>query len=76
MSTATKEVCAPLVPLSEWDRHQVWPTTAAMRQYVHYAAENGFKEHGVVKRVGRRVLIDTAAFFRWVDAQPGNGGGE
>ena len=28
---------------------------------------NGMLEHGVIVRIGRRVLIDEAAFFEWVD---------
>lgn len=63
-----------LVPLADWGAHHTWPTASAMRQYVFRESENGFRDHNVVKRVGRRVLIDEAAFFRWVDAQPGNGG--
>ncbi len=63
-----------LIPITEWDRQHIWPTSTAMRGYVAKEDTNGFKAHGVVKRVGVRVLIDEAAFFRWVDAQPGNGG--
>lgn len=65
-----------LIPLSEWDKHQKWPTTTAMRQKVYHESRNGMKEHGVVLRVGRRVLINLDAYFRWVKAQQGNGGGE
>ena len=61
-----------LIALSDWERHQTWPSIAALRVYVKKEAENGFKAHGVVKRVGRRVLIDEAAFFRWVEAQQGD----
>jgi len=64
-----------LIPVSQWDRHHPWPTPGALRFHVYNAASNGFQEHGVVKRVGRRVLIDEMAFFRWVDAQPGNATG-
>ena len=61
-----------LIPLAEWPKHHPWPTAPALRFYVYNAKSNGFEKHGVVKRVGRRILINEAAFFRWVDAQPGN----
>ncbi len=61
-----------LIPLSHWDQHHPWPTPAALRFYVFNQETNGFRKFGVVKRIGRRILIDEAAFFRWVDGQPGN----
>lgn len=60
------------IPVSDWEKHHVWPSTSSMRHLVYDRTTNGFDEHGVVKRVGRRVLIDEAAFQRWVNAQPGN----
>lgn len=32
---------------------------------------NGLEEAGAIVRIGRRVLIDEQAFFRWVAAQQG-----
>lgn len=58
-----------LIPLSKWTEFHVWPTLSAMRHYVHNARKNGFRDFGVVRRVRRRVLIDEAAFFKWVTAQ-------
>lgn len=29
---------------------------------------NGMLDHGVIVKVGRRVLIDEAAYFRWIDS--------
>lgn len=58
-----------LIPLSDWDKFHTWPTVHALRAYVYDRASNGFDDHGVYKRVGRRILIDEAAFFRWVDAR-------
>ena len=54
-----------LIPLTEWPSHHPWPTVGSLRQYVFLADENGFDK--VVRRVGRRILIDEAAFFSWVD---------
>ena len=41
-----------------------------MRHLIFFAKSNGFD--AVVRRVGRRVLIDEAAFFVWVDKQGKN----
>jgi hypothetical protein len=38
-----------------------------MRHLIFFAKANGFD--AVVRRVGRRVLIDEAAFFVWVGKQ-------
>ena len=32
---------------------------------------NGMLDFGVIVRIGRNVLIDEDAYFRWVDAQQG-----
>lgn len=56
-----------LIPLTEWNDYHCWPPTGGLRHFVFHADANGFAK--VVKRVGRRVLIDEAAFFEWVDEQ-------
>lgn len=54
-----------LIPLTEWSKHHYWPPIGGLRHLVFYAKSNGFEQ--VIKRVGRRVLIDEAAFFLWVE---------
>ncbi len=56
-----------LIPLVDWPDHHPWPTVAGLRHLVFNAHRNGFA--AVIRRVGRRVLLDEAAFFRWVEAQ-------
>jgi hypothetical protein len=46
-----------------------------MRNYLAKREQNGMMQAGVVRRVGRRILIDEAAFFRWVEAQGTQGTG-
>ena len=56
-------------------------TEAAMRNLVFKADErkstkgiiagNGLIEAGAIVRIGRKVLIDEARFFDWVEAQQG-----
>ncbi len=52
-----------IIPLTQWPEHHPWPSVAGLRHLVFHADTNGFA--AVVRRVGRRVLIDEAAFFAW-----------
>lgn len=54
-----------LIPLTEWPQHHSWPPVGGLRHLVFYASENGFDR--VVRRVGKRVLIDEKEFFSWVN---------
>ena len=42
-----------------------WPPAGGIRHLIFHSKTNGFDK--VIKRVGRTVLIDEAAFFRWVE---------
>lgn len=61
-----------LIPVTQWNQFHLWPTEAALRFYIFNAEFNGFDN--VVKRVGRRILIDEEAFFLWVEKR--NAGGK
>jgi len=54
-----------LIPLTKWEEYHPWPTERALRHYVAEAEAIGFDR--VIRRVGRRILIDEREFFRWVD---------
>ena len=56
-----------LIPVTEWNVHHSWPPVGGLRHLIFHAERNGFNM--CVRRVGRRVLIDEAAFFGWVEAQ-------
>lgn len=56
-----------LIPVTKWTEYHDWPPPGGLRYLIFNERKNGF--HKVVKRVGRRVLIDEAAFFRWVAEQ-------
>tara|TARA_R100001163_G_scaffold13294_2_gene12287 strand:- start:227 stop:622 length:396 start_codon:yes stop_codon:yes gene_type:complete len=56
-----------LIPLTQWSEYHPWPALRGLRHLVFNAHTNGFDK--VIKRAGRRVLIDESAFFRWVDEQ-------
>jgi hypothetical protein len=65
--TTTSATSTRLIPVTEWENHHPWPPIGGLRHLIFYASENGFDM--VVRRVGRRVLVDERAFFAWVDAQ-------
>lgn len=61
------------------ERHSSFLTTSAITNQVFKAQSrhstkgeipgNGMMDFGVIVRVGRKVLIDEAAYFQWLDAQ-------
>jgi len=55
------------IPVTKWNEHHEWPPIGGLRHLIFNSEQNGFK--AVIKRVGRRVLIDEAAFFEWVNNQ-------
>ena len=61
------EASTRLIPVTKWPQYHPWPTIPALRWMIFNGARNGFDD--VIKRVGRRILIDESAFFRWVEAR-------
>lgn len=59
-----------LIPVTAWNKHHPWPPIGGLRHLIFHAKSNGFNQ--VIRRVGRRVLIDEIAFFDWASAQGGN----
>jgi hypothetical protein len=62
------------IPLTEWHNHHPWPPLGGLRHLVFNSSSNKFGS--VVHRVGRRVLIDEAAFFEWVRKNGGQSNGK
>lgn len=62
-------IASRLIPANEWPRFHAWPPIGGLRHLIFFAHENGFD--AVVRRVGRRVLLDEQAFFVWVDKKAG-----
>lgn len=56
-----------LIPVSHWNQFHSWPPQGGLRYLIFNAKSNGFDK--VVRRVGRRVLIDEKSFFAWVNSQ-------
>lgn len=61
-----------LIPIPQWNDLHPWPPQGGLRHLIFNAEKNGFNK--VIKRVGRRVLIDEEAFFLWLDEINQNGG--
>jgi len=62
-----KQSSSRLIPVPEWNKHHAWPPQGGLRHLIFNEKTNGFAS--AFKRVGRRVLIDEAAFFACVDKQ-------
>lgn len=57
------------IPVPNWNNHHEWPRIGGLRNLIFNRHRNGFDRFGVVKKVGKRVLIDEVAFFEWVANQ-------
>ena len=51
------------------DKHPAF-TLGGMRNYIFFEELNGLKASGAIKRMGRKILIDTEPFFNWVNSCP------
>ena len=60
-----------LIPLTEWPNYHPCPPIGGLGHLVFHSRTNGSSV--CVKRAGRRVLIDEAEFFRFVERQGGTG---
>ncbi len=54
-----------LIPVPEWPNAHPWPSESGLRHLIFHADKNGFDK--AVRRIGRRILIDEARFFEWVE---------
>ena len=53
------------IPVTDWPKHHPWPPIGGLRHLIFYGEKNGFAR--CLRKIGTRVLIDEAEFFRWVD---------
>lgn len=56
-----------LIPLTSWNKHHEWPPIGGLRHLVFHAKTNGFSQ--VIRRAGRRILLDEEAYFEWVSSK-------
>ena len=55
------------IPLTKWPDYHPYPNVSGLRHLVFKAGSNGFDK--VIRRVGRRILLDENAYFAWVEEQ-------
>ena len=55
------------IPVPNWNNHHEWPPIGGLRNLIFNKDKNGFAK--VIKKIGKRVLIDEAAFLEWVANQ-------
>lgn len=53
----------------QWTEQHPYPPLGGLRHLIFHAKANGFDQ--VVRRIGRRILLDEAAFFQFVDRDGG-----
>lgn len=64
-----KEFCRKHSAFTEGSlRHLIFQSRPGSYSGGHEISGNGLKEAGAIVRIGRRLLIDEAKFFQWVDA--------
>ena len=66
-STSEKNTMTRLIPVNQWNTYHCWPPIGGLRHLIFHEKSNDFGQ--VVRRCGRRVLIDEKAFFEWVESQ-------
>ncbi len=59
-----------LIPLTNWTSIHNYPPLGQLRALVFNSKTNGFER--CIRRVGKRILIDEAQYFSWVDEQKFN----
>ena len=58
-----------LIPIPQWRSHHPWPPAGGLRHLRFNCEHNGFKD--AFKKIGARVLVDEAEFFRCVERKNG-----
>lgn len=53
--------------VTQWSNHHSWPSTGGLRHLIFFSKTNGFEK--VIRRSGKRILIDERAFFEWIDSK-------
>ncbi len=67
MSAAEESQPTRYILVTKWNEKHDWPPLGGLRHLIFHAETNGFKSAFV--RVGTRVLVDEAEFFRCVEAK-------
>ena len=60
-----------LYAVKEWPKVHGNPSEGGLRHLIFNAETNGFKK--VIRRIGRRILLDEPSYFEWLDESNGRG---
>lgn len=61
-----------LLTVREFCNRHSWATAGGLRHVLFFRETNGLEASGAIVRFGRRLLIDQAKFFRWLEADGRN----
>lgn len=64
MTEIKEQIPTRYITVPDWNKYHNWPPVGGLRNLIFNKEKNGFAK--VVKKVGKRVLIDEVAFFEWV----------
>lgn len=71
MSSENSENFQPkYLTVSEWCKRHSWPPAGGIRHLIFHAESNGFTR--VIRRVGRRVLLNEAEFLKYIEESGNN----
>jgi len=59
----------PYLTVQQWTEQKPWPPLGGLRHLIFNAKHNGFD--AVIRRVGRRVLLNESAFVVWIEKNGG-----
>jgi len=62
----TENVQPKYLTVSEWCKTHSWPPMGGLRHLIFHSETNGFNR--VLRRCGRRILINEQEFFKWIEA--------
>lgn len=68
--TNTNNNQARYLTVAQWTKEYSWPPLGGLRHLIFYADNNGF--NSVIRRAGRRILLNEQAFFDWIERQNKN----
>lgn len=61
-----------VITLVDWPKFHDHPSVGGLRWLVFNSKLNGFSK--VIRRIGRRILLDEAAYFDWLEDRSNAGG--
>lgn len=67
MNSDTNNFQTRYLSIGDWNKFHAWPPVGGLRHLIFHANTNGFNR--VIRRCGRRILINEAEFFKWIESK-------